>query len=48
MAMFGATRPAQGGVIAEGIGAIENALLDVKAKVLGRALLRSAGRQNTG
>jgi galactonate dehydratase len=33
--MFGATRPAQGGVIAEGIGAIENALLDAKAKVLG-------------
>ena len=29
------TRPATGGVVSEGIGAIENALLDVKAKSLG-------------
>src|SRR3984893_6575601 len=29
------TRPAAGGVVAEGLGAIENALLDVKAKALG-------------
>jgi galactonate dehydratase len=29
------TRPAAGGVIAEGLGAIENALLDAKAKALG-------------
>ena len=29
------TRPAAGGVVAEGIGAIENALLDAKAKALG-------------
>ncbi|RTL62579.1 MAG: mandelate racemase/muconate lactonizing enzyme family protein [Hyphomicrobiales bacterium] len=30
-----ATRPASGGVVAQGLGAIENALLDVKAKALG-------------
>ena len=29
------TRPAAGGVVAEGIGALENALLDAKAKALG-------------
>jgi galactonate dehydratase len=29
------TRPAAGGIVAEGIGAIENALLDAKAKTLG-------------
>jgi L-alanine-DL-glutamate epimerase-like enolase superfamily enzyme len=29
------TRPASGGVVAEGLGAIENALLDAKAKALG-------------
>ncbi|HUH85158.1 MAG TPA: hypothetical protein VLX85_11145, partial [Stellaceae bacterium] len=29
------TRPATGGVVSEGIGAIENALLDAKAKKLG-------------
>jgi len=29
------TRPAAGGVVAEGLGAIENALLDTKAKALG-------------
>lgn len=29
------TRPATGGVVAEGLGAIENALLDAKAKALG-------------
>lgn len=31
---FGRTRPAAGGVVSEGIGAIENALLDAKAKWL--------------
>jgi galactonate dehydratase len=29
------TRPAAGGVVAEGLGAVENALLDAKAKALG-------------
>jgi len=29
------TRPAAGGVVGEGLGAIENALLDTKAKALG-------------
>ena len=29
------TRPAAGGIVAEGLGAIENALLDAKAKMLG-------------
>src|SRR3546814_127835 len=29
------TRPAAGGVVAEGLGAIENALLDAKARTLG-------------
>src|SRR3546814_15851146 len=29
------TRPAAGGVVGEGIGALENALLDVRAKALG-------------
>src|SRR6202163_2968356 len=33
--LFSATRPTAGGVIAEAIGAIENALLDAKAKALG-------------
>ena len=33
--LFSATRPAQGGVVAQGLGAIENALLDLKAKLLG-------------
>ncbi|MBM3601165.1 MAG: mandelate racemase/muconate lactonizing enzyme family protein [Alphaproteobacteria bacterium] len=33
--LFGLTRPAAGGVVAEGLGAIENALLDAKAKLLG-------------
>ena len=33
--VFALTRPAAGGVVAEGIGAIENALLDAKAKALG-------------
>ena len=32
---FRATRPAAGGVVALALGAIENALLDVKAKALG-------------
>ena len=33
--LYAATRPAAGGVVAEAIGAIENALLDVKAKHYG-------------
>lgn len=33
--MYAVTRPAAGGVVAEGLGAIENALLDAKAKGLG-------------
>ncbi len=33
-AMYAVTRPAAGGVVAQGIAAIENALLDVKAKGL--------------
>ena len=33
--MYAMTRPAAGGVVAEGLGAIENALLDAKAKSLG-------------
>src|SRR5262245_48372923 len=33
--LFAATRPAAGGVVAQALGAIENALLDVKAKALG-------------
>jgi len=33
--LYCATRPAAGGVVAEGIGAIENALLDAKARSLG-------------
>ncbi len=33
--LFAATRPAAGGVVALAIGAIENALLDAKAKLLG-------------
>src|SRR5258707_898954 len=33
--LFAATRPGAGGVIAQALGAIENALLDVKAKLLG-------------
>lgn len=33
--LYAATRPAAGGVIAQGLGAIENALLDLKAKHLG-------------
>jgi galactonate dehydratase len=33
--LFSLTRPAAGGVVAEGLGAIENALLDAKAKTLG-------------
>ncbi|MBV9861285.1 MAG: mandelate racemase/muconate lactonizing enzyme family protein [Alphaproteobacteria bacterium] len=34
-ALYCVTRPAAGGVVAEGLGAIENALLDAKAKALG-------------
>lgn len=33
--LYAATRPAAGGVVGEAIGAIENALLDAKAKTLG-------------
>ena len=33
--LYAVTRPAAGGVVAQGIAAIENALLDVKAKALG-------------
>src|ERR1700704_5579172 len=33
--LFSATRPGAGGVVAQALGAIENALLDVKAKALG-------------
>jgi galactonate dehydratase len=33
--LFAATRPAAGGVVAQALGAIENALLDTKAKLLG-------------
>ena len=33
--LYAATRPAAGGVVAQGIAAIENALLDAKAKALG-------------
>ena len=33
--LFSATRPAAGGVVAQALGAIENALLDAKAKLLG-------------
>ena len=33
--LYGATRPSAGGVIAQALGAIENALLDAKAKALG-------------
>src|SRR3979490_3236291 len=32
--LFAATRPATGGVVSQALGAIENALLDVKAKRL--------------
>jgi len=33
--LYAATRPAAGGVVAQGIAAIENALIDAKAKALG-------------
>ena len=33
--LFCLTRPAAGGVVGEGLGAIENAMLDAKAKALG-------------
>jgi galactonate dehydratase len=33
--LYCATRPGAGGVVAEGLGAIENALIDAKAKALG-------------
>jgi L-alanine-DL-glutamate epimerase-like enolase superfamily enzyme len=33
--LYCATRPGAGGVIAQALGAIENALLDAKAKALG-------------
>src|SRR3954464_11876567 len=40
------TRPAAGGVVAEGLGAIENALLDAKAKALGVPCYALLGRQD--
>ncbi len=46
--LYAATRPAPGGVVAEAIGAIENALLDVKAKHYGvpvYEILGGAGRE---
>src|SRR5664279_1687867 len=33
--LFAATRPGAGGVVAQALGAIENALLDAKAQLLG-------------
>jgi len=33
--LYCATRPGAGGIVALGMGAIENALLDAKAKALG-------------
>src|SRR5499427_10396327 len=33
--LYAATRPAAGGIVAQALGAIENALLDAKAKALG-------------
>src|SRR5215470_3426593 len=33
--LYAATRPAAGGVVAQALGAIENALLDAKARLLG-------------
>jgi len=33
--LFSATRPATGGVVAQAMGAIENAMLDARAKALG-------------
>ena len=33
--LYASTRPAAGGVVGEGLGAIENAMLDAKAKALG-------------
>ena len=33
--LFAATRPGTGGVVVQALGAIENALLDAKAKLLG-------------
>ena len=40
------TRPAAGGVVAQALGAIENALLDAKAQGARRAVLRAARRQD--
>ena len=42
--LYAATRQAAGGVNAMAIAAIENALVDIKAKALGRAGLRDARR----
>lgn len=41
--LYGATRPAAGGVAAQAIGAIENALLDLNAKALGVPVYRLLG-----
>ena len=42
--LYAATRQAAGGINAMAIAAIENALVDIKAKALGRAGLRDARR----
>ena len=44
--LYSLTRPGAGGVIAQAIGAIENALIDAKARALGVPVLRAAGRQD--
>src|SRR3977135_2210273 len=41
--LFSATRPAAGGVVAQALGAIENALLDAKAQLLGRPFYELLG-----
>lgn len=41
--LYAATRPAAGGVVAQGLAAIENALLDVKAKALGIPVYKLLG-----
>ena len=44
--LYCVTRPASGGVVGQALGAIENALLDAKAKTLGVPVLRAARRQD--
>jgi galactonate dehydratase len=41
--LYCATRPAAGGVVAQAMGAVENALLDVKAKLLGVPVYQMLG-----